>query len=208
MAFVFLLGPFLTSIQDDADSRSARIHFSIDQVGGLSRRELSAAIDQIRMIWKPAGVTTTFGRYGDAVPAAATRVSLRLIHERRYDDERPILAWASLAPDGRPEPALFVSVPGVLELLSNTEIKGRPFTQRPLALRQQLIGQVIGRVVAHELGHYLLQSAGHTHNGLMRPRYSADDLVGPWLHPFQVPAADWPIVRREVTRIGQLQATR
>ena len=208
VVFVLLLGPLLPSIQEDADAAPARIFVSIDQVGGLSPRELSAAIEQVRLVWKRAGVTATFGRYGDPLPAGAARVSLRIIHERRSVDEAAILAWTSVTPDGRPQPALFVSAPGVVDLLSDTDIKGRPFTQRPQALRQQLIGQAIGRVVAHELGHYLLQSAGHAHRGLMRPRYSADDLVGPGLHPFHVAPADRPIVRHEVTRLGLLQANR
>ena len=91
-------------------------------------------------------------------------------------------------------------------LLSKADIRGRPLAQRPQAIRDQLIGRAIGRIAAHELGHYLLQRAGHVHAGLLRPKYSTNDLIEPWLHPFQVAEADRHLVRREVAHLAQLQA--
>jgi hypothetical protein len=61
-------------------------------------------------------------------------------------------------------------------------------------------------VTAHELGHYLLQRGGHAGKGLMRPHYSASDLIAPWLNRFHVADADSQAVRREVARLARLQA--
>jgi hypothetical protein len=41
----------------------------------------------------------------------------------------------------------------------------------------------------------------------MRARYKTSDLIGDSLMPFQVPADERVAVRREVTRLAQLQAT-
>jgi hypothetical protein len=73
-------------------------------------------------------------------------------------------------------------------------------------LQTRLLGQAIGRVTAHELGHFLLQRAVHAREGLLRPQYSTQDLIEPWLQPFQVAAAEMQVVRREVARLARLQA--
>jgi hypothetical protein len=39
-----------------------------------------------------------------------------------------------------------------------------------------LIHQVLGRVIAHEIVHLLLPSSGHSTSGLMRPKWSTEDL--------------------------------
>jgi hypothetical protein len=46
---------------------------------------------------------------------------------------------------------------------------------------------VMGRAVAHEIGHYLLASRDHTKSGLMRVALDADDLVRPGgVHSFRL----------------------
>ena len=83
---------------------------------------------------------------------------------------------------------------------------GRPVATLTHDLRDRLIARAIGRVTAHELGHYLLQNAGHQDHGLMRPNYSSSELVGTWREPFRVPTAERPIVRQEVAALARLQA--
>ena len=43
-------------------------------------------------------------------------------------------------------------------------------------LRRQ-IGVVLGRAIAHEVGHHLLNTAGHARHGLMRARIDARDFA-------------------------------
>ena len=37
----------------------------------------------------------------------------------------------------------------------------------------------LGRVIAHEVGHFVLRSRDHASNGLMRKVQGADDLIAP-----------------------------
>jgi hypothetical protein len=46
------------------------------------------------------------------------------------------------------------------------------------SLRDRMVGQAFGRVVAHELGHILLGLPSHDKSGLMRSRFDSVDLVG------------------------------
>jgi hypothetical protein len=45
------------------------------------------------------------------------------------------------------------------------------------ALYDRRIGIVLGRAVAHEIGHYLLQTSTHADDGLMRARIQTEELV-------------------------------
>jgi hypothetical protein len=57
-------------------------------------------------------------------------------------------------------------------------------------MRDRTAGRVIGRVIAHEIGHYVLQTPQHTASGLMRPVQSAEALAGPSRRMFALPAGD------------------
>jgi hypothetical protein len=185
------------------------VHLSIDQDGGLSALQLELAIDEVRTIWSDAGVVVTSGRY-DEPPRGIARaaISLRILLTRPAveDGAEHILAWVAAAGPGRTAPLLFVSLPAVAETVQRARAFDLPVTKLTLALRDRLIARAIGRVAAHELGHYLLQHAGHQPHGLMRPRYSPNELVGDWLEPFKVPRAEQMVVRQEITELARFQA--
>jgi len=185
------------------------VHVSIDQDGGLSALQLQLAIDEVRKIWSDAGVVVTSGRY-DEPPRGVARatISLRILLTRPpvADGAEQILAWVAAGEPGRTAPLLFVSLPAVTETVSGAKAFDRPVSKLTHALRDRLIAQALGRVAAHELGHYLLQHAGHQHHGLMRPRYSANELVGDWLEPFKVPHAGQMVVRQEIRALARVQA--
>ena len=202
VALALCLSSVPVQLDDPGGERTLHVYFSIDQPGGLAAEQLRAALEQVRQIWRPVGVAVSTGRYGEPIPSGATRISPRMVSVRRKVGENPILAWTSVTEAGRPTPALFVSVPAVTEFLSNARLRGRPLTPRGPEKSIELIG----RVTAHELGHYLLQRAVHAREGLLRPQYSTRDLVEPWLHPFQVADADKQVMRREVARLARLQA--
>ena len=44
----------------------------------------------------------------------------------------------------------------------------------PETMREEIVGRVLGRVLAHEIGHYVLRSPQHAANGLMRPLQLAE----------------------------------
>jgi hypothetical protein len=55
------------------------------------------------------------------------------------------------------------------------------------------LGLILGRTVAHEMGHYLLNTDGHARRGLMRARIDADELADLRSGAFvlEAPAARW-----------------
>ena len=75
------------------------------------------------------------------------------------------------------------------------------------AIQSRLIARGIGRVIAHELGHYLLQGVEHAVSGLMSSRYLAKDLLGDSLGPFELPIAAQIAIRRELGALAERQAS-
>jgi hypothetical protein len=195
------------------------VHLSIDQSGGLSALQQQVVVDEVRKIWSDARVAVTSGRYSETSPQGAegaengaqaeATISLRilLIPPPVKDGAERILAWVTPGGAGRSAPLLFISLPAVTETVLGTEAYDMPVKRLTRGLQDRLIAQAIGRVAAHELGHYLFQHAGHHDRGLMRPRYVAVELVGDWLDPFKIPNAQLLAVRQEIAALARLQAS-
>jgi hypothetical protein len=185
------------------------VHLSIDQSGGLSAVQLQLMVDEVRRIWSDARVDVTSGRYGEPCGPDQATISLRILLKRlsvKNEAERT-LGWVTPGAGGRSAPMLLVSLPSVTDAVVGTEAFDMPVKRLPRGLRDRLIAQAIGRVAAHELGHYLLQHAGHGDRGLMRRRYVAAELVGDWLGPFKIPNAELLLVRQEIAALARLQTS-
>ena len=185
------------------------VHLSIDQDGGLSALQLRLAIDEVRKIWSDAHVAVTSGRYGEPCGPDEAAISLRVLRTALpvEDDAERILGWVTPGADGRSAPLLFVSLMAVTEAVLATDALDMPVKRLTRELQHRLIAQAIGRVAAHELGHYLLRHAGDQDRGLMRPKYNAVELVADWLDPFKVPNPELLIVRQEIAALTRLQAS-
>jgi len=185
------------------------VHLSIDQGGGLVPRQLGLVVDEVRKIWSDAHVAVTSGRYGEPSGLVEATISLRILLTVLpvEDDGQRTLGWVTAGPNGRAAPLLWISLPAVTEAVLSTHAYDKPVKRLPRELRDRLIAQAIGRVAAHELGHYLLQRAGHHDRGLMRRRYIAAELVGDWLDPFKIPNAELLLVRQEIAALARLQAS-
>jgi hypothetical protein len=79
--------------------------------------------------------------------------------------------------DGEPEPTIVMYPNAVAMLVSLIKINNHPDQEWPFALRDAIYGRVLGRALAHEIGHYLLRSREHSVVGLMRARQSSSDLT-------------------------------
>ncbi len=55
-------------------------------------------------------------------------------------------------------------------------------------MRALRLGRMLGRAIAHEVGHYVNRSGVHTRRGLMRATHSVAALTGTSLAPFSMDA--------------------
>ena len=76
--------------------------------------------------------------------------------------------------DGEPEPVITLYPAVAWELMLGSE--GATPASWPLGYKDNVVGRVLGKALAHEVGHFLL---GHQHSrrGLMRASHSIADLM-------------------------------
>jgi hypothetical protein len=113
---------------------------------------------------------------------------------RRHALGRVIL----VTPD-RPSRLIELSLPLVTTSVQGQMVFGRPVRDLPAVSQAVAVGRALGRVLAHEIGHWLF-GREHTPNGLMRASIKRRDLVDA-IAP-ALPAA-WPSQARD-----RLQARR
>ncbi len=106
------------------------------------------------------------------------------------------LAMASiLFVDGEPTTHITVHAGHVARRLADMRFDDRPFAERPRLIRELVLGRVLGRAVAHEVGHFLLGSREHAPSGLMRASQRIEHLMEPAHSMIRVAAPATPPCR-------------
>ena len=144
---------------------------TVDYVSGPALMTLEA---EAARIWIRHGIDLTWKQ-----PAPATCPTIVSI----IFDERELLKLAGGSIDtalartvflGRSQ-TIYVSIPRAFAMLS--QVNQRNKTINSTGERDFHGGTLIGRVVAHELGHVLLTTTAHTETGLMRPVFGLADVL-------------------------------
>jgi len=181
------------------------IHLRTERDGGLSATDVRRAVEEVKRIWGAVGVVVTFGGPSDAVRPGAAVVSLHILTAVDQQESHAALAWVIVNSDSLILPTLFVSLPRVIDLITESRPRDQTLANMPPGTFERAISRTIGRVAAHELGHYLLQTRQHAESGLMRGTFTRADLMAYWIGPFQIRKKDRATVRREVARLTEAQ---
>jgi hypothetical protein len=146
---------------------------------GLTADVRRTAIAEIAAIWSAHGVVVAAD--SGRLPSADA-VLLQVVVEARPPALGPPsggpLASVTFDEDGMPVPVIRLYLASLGEMIARANIPGAGGDASPAVLRERAIGRAVGRVLAHELGHFLLRSRWHAKSGLMRPVHTAADLVG------------------------------
>lgn len=139
---------------------------------------LDAAREEVDRVWAPYEVTIAWVAGVWQGPGRLVQIVLR--GDRRRDAVSEAgdrgLAWIEFL-QGLPRDVIDVSIPAIRDVVRRSGYLGRRVPDLPPYNQDALLARVIGRVVAHELGHYLLASTHHAKRGLMRASISADDFL-------------------------------
>jgi hypothetical protein len=136
---------------------------------GLDGRERAAMFAEVQTVWQPHGVAV---RHGQADNCDRLIVVKSDAEARPEDVSREsALGWVPFVA-GRARRLVFLRVARAQSLVGEMS----PGT-RPEALTRLLVARFLGRILAHELGHILLNSAQHQPTGLMRAHYRARDVL-------------------------------
>jgi hypothetical protein len=158
---------------DAAPSLTVCLTFS----GALEMRPLTAAIVlEANRIWQPLGVTVGHSDELGTGTACQKWILVKASFEASPEFATTgdtAIAWVPFVA-GRARQVVFVKKDYALGLI---EAFSPSLGIRPAAVTDKLLATLIGRSLAHELGHILLNSLGHERSGLMRARYLAHDVM-------------------------------
>jgi hypothetical protein len=161
---------FLTSVVQGAD-----VTLWMTGSAMVSNTVRCAAAEQATRIFAAAGVRLKWKTQNTANPDDGVRIEVRFITDE--PGHRGALAFAN--PFG-PVPVVTVLYDRILAA-----------TERAPQIRDALLAHVL----AHEIGHLLMKTNGHSPSGLMKARWSADDCTRMAHRPFTFLPADAVMIR-------------
>lgn len=153
----------------------------LNDVTGSPAHLLATAVDEAKAVWRSNGVVLEMTTRTDAC-VAATIVGQPL----RGADQAKRMASSSevlglklgaieFGSDGHPH-NIQVSMSSIDALLFDSR-STLHLDARPPAVRELFVGRTVGRVLAHEIGHFLLRYPAHLGPGLMAAQHTSDDFV-------------------------------
>lgn len=151
------------------------LHVLLTVSSNLATMSRDTLIREAERIWRHEQVNIEWAPPGHTVehPDAPLRVLVVTLPRR---DERGAREWpvAELIPEAEPRAVAIASIAGaervVNEATRSTSSEGTP--------RDYRLGLVLGRAVAHEIGHFLLATGTHAESGLMRASIDAREFAG------------------------------
>jgi hypothetical protein len=140
-------------------------------------------------IWETAGVAFACHRVGSQVEADDWPLDVTIDDRGAGEQPGRALGWITFT-DNRPDHSIRLSRAHADDLVRATP----GLNDRTIAAHEMLIGRALGRALAHELGHYLLQSKAHTSDGLMRRVWRSVDSFAADRRGFELTAEQRAVV--------------
>jgi hypothetical protein len=143
----------------------------------LSPRLEGTAMKEVTRIWATYGVDVALlkarGRGRDGAVTLTVKIASGL-------DERMVSGTLGLIRfrDGVPDSEIVMYPDAVAALVATAQF-GTDHISSLSAFRDLILGRVLGRALAHEIGHFLLRSRIHSAAGLMRALQPVTALVAP-----------------------------
>jgi hypothetical protein len=165
----------------------------------ITRRLEAEAMREATKIWAAYGVDIKKLSQNDPGRDGALRLPVVLVTSADVGGLVDRLGSIEFVGD-MPRPSIALYPNAIDALLSNQERLNGGSPELAIGFRDFTLGRVLGRALAHEIGHYLLRSRQHSATGLMRARWMAPDVIALDGHGFAL-SSD------EVTRLESVLST-
>jgi hypothetical protein len=131
--------------------------------------------DEVERIWAPYGVTLCWVQSANQCAGWGVRLSVVVADNLPPSASRaghvdPVVGRILFDANG-PSTDIALSVRAARGLIGQAKVGDQRFEEWPVNAREALVPRVLGRALAHEIGHYLLQSRDHARTGLMTPSF-------------------------------------
>ena len=155
----------------------ARIHVVFEPSAGLPSAISADGTHEAAAIWAPYAVELSDGPGDGASPSIDLQV--RIDTERDAGDGDNTLGEIYFGADGLPASVVTLYLRPIDRLARETSIGGSVARFWPPGLHDLLMARIVGRALAHEVGHFVLRSPTHAATGLMRARQQPSTWVQP-----------------------------
>lgn len=166
----------------DTLNQPHRLRISLVAGSSLEESVMDRARLEVEEIWRPYHIEivwTTEDEGNDAPPDLV----LQFVEGMPAHSAHAI-AWVFFH-ENRPLPYVRVSLAAALRLMMGSNwFDGQPIKLAPLSTQRMALGRILGRAIAHEIGHVMLESRLHASAGLMRAMIDPAQLVRPGLDFF------------------------
>jgi hypothetical protein len=169
--------------------RDLRIH--VIDAAGVVPRTLDDAREEVARIWTTAGLrlTWTVPSMGFEItdPGTVVVIVRRILSRHsgvRSDGSRSVtdaaLAWVLFDGDDK-RGIVEVSMEAITAIVMEGDLGDKSVLTLPRQTQNHLLGRGLGRVIAHEIGHWC-KGRAHMREGLMKASFNARDLID-WAAP-------------------------
>jgi hypothetical protein len=154
----------------------------------LHARVEAFALDEARAIWAPHQIALRVVPRDRLMEGGVLRLTVVVTDQSDHHLKTGALGAVRFRA-GAPEPTILLFSDTIETLLDEAPAMhhGAEF---PPAVREQMTGRMIGRALAHEIGHVLLRSRDHSQDGLMRATHRSSDFIAPERQGFALSADD------------------
>ena len=179
---------------------AARVHVALNVAvpTSIPSRIAVHAVEETAAIWGRYGVDVSLQPplSGGAIPSDAIVLDV-VVGDQRTGSSKAPLGAIRFSPDGTPGGTITVFYDDVVRFSTHLGAVDSPEPSWPSGRIAQVTARVLGRVLAHEIGHFLLRSPLHAASGLMRPVQPAPD-------PCMGATTHFLLSKAEVARLDRL----
>jgi hypothetical protein len=164
----------------------------------VRRAVADAAVREAAEIWSRYGVLVDRTLPCASAPDEAIVLTVRTGRPQsaRPIDQPTALGAINFDDDGTPYSLVTVYFDLLLRSVVIARLGDISEDRWPTEIRELVIGRALGRVLAHEIGHYLFGVRGHSANGLMRA-------VQPYYELFASSGAGFLLTRTDQERLAR-----
>jgi hypothetical protein len=151
-------------------SRVVRVH--IFNQSRLDEAGVAVVVSVANRLWAPYGITIESNTTPGSIVVVVAAGSMAVPAGSSGDD----VLGTTMFSDGHATPNIRLWFGTAEEVTRRIEYPSWPPGVGPPATREVSILQVIGVALAHELGHYLLDTSDHSSEGLLRAHLSVPEM--------------------------------
>ncbi len=139
-------------------------------------------------IWSPYRVVLDWARPAAGQRMAHGTLAIEVTRSTQQSQSSPLEGVVLFDTPVRPGPLIRIRIARE-RVLDAVRVGKRRLDQLPRDVQDRHVGLGLGRVLAHEIGHYVLATRQHSDRGLMRAGFTLPDIAGNYVDSFSLDAA-------------------